>query len=401
MAETILVVEDSVTVRTVTRWVAESAGLRVLEAASLQEASDLLSTESPSTILLDYHLPDGAGVDFCRNIRANSDFDSVRVILVHGEAHPFDPADASAAGATGTLKKPFRSQTLLDVLSGQVDEPIAAAPAEQVTEQAPAAPPEPPTPPSMEDAMRQASEKEEAGAAATPSGMPAPPQTASAASRLPRPRQSGLSKLPPMPGSGVHRLPPPGGQPVTVAGRGTTPRSPTGAHRAITDDLVESTARRMTSNGSQPALPIEAVEEKQPAAAPAPSAYEADTGPVQTISARRNQDTAEVNVLDEREIRDEHAARPEEPQAPEAKTAIYQVTEEQLRGLVEERTKAIVEEVLPQIARQALAQLLRTELNEQIVRLGVTRRVSQFLDNDLPNYAQQAIDRRLKQTEGS
>lgn len=386
MAETILIVEDSVTVRTVTRWVAESAGLRVLEAATLQEASDLLSTEIPSTIILDYHLPDGAGVDFCRNIRANADFDNVRVIILHGEAYPFDPASASEAGATGTLKKPFRSQTLLDVLSGQVEEAVA------------------PTPPAatMEDAMSQASaaaaEDDEivfsaADEVSSARRAPAPPGAPPSAPSRPRPpQQSGLSKLPPMPGSGVHRLPPPGGQAVTVAGRGTRPRSPSGAHRTISDDMVDSGARRMPE-AREP-------EPKAPPAAPAARAPEADTGPMPTIGERRNQPTAEVNVLDGREIEEDAAVRADAPKPPEAQAAVYQVTEAQLRELVEERTKAIVEEALPQIARQALAQLLRTELNEQIVRLGVTRRVSQFLDSDLPNYAQQAIERRLKQNDG-
>lgn len=400
MADTILVVDDSITVRTAARWVAESDDFRVLEAASLQEASNLLSTEMPSTILLDYQLPDGAGVDFCRNIRANSDFDALRVIILYGEAHPFDPADAHAAGANGVLKKPFRSQTLLDVLQGKLADTPQAQPA--ATPQAAAG---------MEAAMHQASDHEEdiifAAAdtgAQTPPGAPPPPTaqpSISAATALPRPPTSGLSKLPPMPGSGVHRIPPPGGQQVSVAGRGVMPRSPSGAHRPLNLDEIRepSGARRI------PAAQAPSPQDSEPAAptqdaAALQQATEAETGPVPIVGTRRNEPTAEVNVLSRKEIKEDETVREDAPIPPEAVPTVYQVSEDELRALVEERTKAIVEEVLPNIARQALAHLLRTELNEQIVRMGVTRRVSQFLDNDLPAYAQQAIDRRMKQNEG-
>lgn len=197
-----------------------------------------------------------------------------------------------------------------------------------------------------------------------------------------------------MPGSGVHRLPPPGGQPITVAGRGTTPRSPTGAHRAITDDLVEEHEQRRAQQRAHKEPAITPVSVAPASVRPTP---EAETGPVQTFSTRRNEATAEVNVLDRREIKEDEAVRAEAPKPPESQNAVYQVTEAQLRDLVDERTKALVEELLPNIARQALAHLLRTELNEQIIRMGVTRRVNQFIETDLPNYAQQALDRRLKQ----
>lgn len=396
MAELILVVDDSVTVRTAARWVAESDGFRVLEAGSLQEARALLRTEHPQTILLDYHLPDGPGLDFCRELRDEPAHAVTRIVMLYGNAHPFELTDASAAGADGSMRKPFRSQPLLDILHGATPEQ-PAAPAEAPPEAPPAAPTA-----DMEAAMSQASDDDEEinfiqagqGDGAVPLGE-APPPPGSAASRLPRPpSQSGVSKLPPVPGSGVHRLPPPGGQAVTIAGRGAMPRSPSGAHRTIGDqDIRElSGARRVPAPPPEP--------EAAPVQAPAAQDHtqEAETGPVPVVGSRRNEPTAEVNVLSSRDARDEDAAvREAAPEPPAAR--VYQVSEQDLRAIVEERAQALAKEMLPEIARQALAQLLRTELNEQIIRMGVTRRVAQFLDNDLPTYAKQAVDRRLDQND--
>lgn len=394
MADTILVIDDSVTVRTAVRWVTESDGYRVLEASSLQEARSLLETEQPDSVLLDYHLPDGKGVDFCAELRQDPRFGSLRIIILHGDAHPFEPADARSARATGALRKPFRSDTLLGLLEGDLGQAT-------VEVEAAAAPPAPaPIEVDEETIFSDADIVDE-----TPRA-PAPPSPERVRTR------SGAFRTPPMPGSGLHRLPPPGGQPVKVAGRGTMPRSPSGAFRAVDVDIPDSEDAPLRTPTPTPSTPQHAVEVK-PAEAqltetqPVDLQRAPDIEPSQAQPAAaqpapvvqkhpRHDPTAEMDVLDEKDIAD----------APDIDThqtdgiseeALRARIDEVLGAVIEERIHAIIEEELPNIARRALAGLLRTELNEQIVRLGVTRRVQQFLDDDLPNYAHRAVERRLEQ----
>lgn len=378
MADTILVIDDSVTVRTAVRWVAESEGHHVVEAASLQEARSILANQQPDSILLDYHLPDGSGVDFCAELRQNPSLVSRRILIMHGDAHPFNADDARTARASGALRKPFRSQTLLDLLAESQDQAT-------VETQAVAPPPVASPPPSddQDTIFADADIVEE-----TPQA-PAPPTPSRPAVRT----RSGAFRTPPMPGSGLHRLPPPGGQPVTVAGRGTMPRSPSGAFRAVDAQVPDEQDTAPQDVAAQETTVQDEALREAPRLQPAPDL---------TPQNSRNEPTAEVNVLDDEDIQE-----PSDAQAPTAATS--SVDDQELRAhiervlgeVIEEKLQAIVEEELPNIARRALAGLLRTELNEQIVRLGVTRRVQQFLDNDLPNYAQRAVDQRLDRNENS
>lgn len=380
MADTILVIDDSVTVRTAVRWVTESDGYRILEASTLHEARSLLESERPDSVLIDYHLPDGKGVDFCAELRQDDRFASLPIFILHGDAHPFDPDDARTARANGALRKPFRSDTLLGLLEGDHDNAtveVEAAPAASDDEE--------------ETIFSDADIVEE-----TPRA-PAPP-TPETRVRT----RSGAFRTPPMPGSGLHRLPPPGGQPVKVAGRGTMPRSPSGAFRAVEADIPESADKPLRSPAITPSAPqrVPDIEptQAQPATtrtAPvdvqeAPSPQAATPSPVVQTHPRHDP-TAEIDVLDDKEI----TAASETQTEGLSDDALRARIDEVLGAVIEERINAIVEQELPNIARRALAGLLRTELNEQIVRLGVTRRVQQFLDNDLPNYAQRAVDRRL------
>ena len=406
MSQTILIVDDSVTVRQVTRWVVESEGHTALEAGSMREAVQQLEGQIPTTILVDYQLPEGAGVEFVRQLRGQAKLDGVRVIVLYGDYHPFDPNAALAAGASGVLKKPFRSNQLFDALKVEVSSSDTAPIAVPV--------PDASTPAaglSVADAMSAASDAHEAegrterhqvlsGARELGSDLlPPPAPQVSGAHRVtqasgsiplpppPTPGQSGLHRVGATTQSGLHRLPPPPGRPGV-------PRVPTGQHRAVSEESFANI--RPPARLAEGSVPTRSVEPIAPTPAQTRPVEEipAQTRPVEEIPApaivaqpqhvtpRREQITAEVDPL-----RDKDLMSP----APAADTApaATAITEEQLRQ--------IVAEMLPSIARQALAGLLKSELNEQVVRMGVMKRVSQFLDEDLPRYAQQAIERRVNE----
>lgn len=361
MSQTILIVDDSATVRQVTRWVLESEGHRALEASTLREAAQQLESNAVTTILVDYQLPDGPSVPWVQQLRSNARYDGLRVIVLHGNFHPFDADSAPAAGVTGLLKKPFRSQPLLDTLQLPVGSSETAPIATPI--------PTPAATSSVEDAMQAASAREEdlgytephhvlSGARELSSGLSAPPSAPQTSAN------SGMHRAGATTQSGLHRLPPPPGRP-TVPG---VPRVPTGQMRTITEDSV--------ANIRPPQRPTD-VADVPPV--PPPVARPVMVSQPQHVTARREMVTTEVEPIPANELAAEASITPAATSSP--------ISEEQLRQ--------IVAEMLPAIARQALAGLLKTELNEQVVRMGVMKRVSQFLDEDLPRYAQSAIERRL------
>jgi RNA polymerase sigma factor (sigma-70 family) len=102
---TILIVDDHVVFR---------EGLRALldlepdfhvigEASQGSEAIQFLTTSTPDVILLDLHLPDGNGADFCRQIL--SVYPSVRVLILSAYDDDQEITAALVAGAAGYILK--------------------------------------------------------------------------------------------------------------------------------------------------------------------------------------------------------------------------------------------------------------------------------------------------------
>ncbi|OQX70266.1 MAG: hypothetical protein B6A08_00075 [Sorangiineae bacterium NIC37A_2] len=74
-------------------------------AKSLGEARRHLQDFFPDTIILDVELPDGSGVDFCRELRAQGKNWPVLLLTAHGAVH--ERVAGLDAGADDFLPKPF------------------------------------------------------------------------------------------------------------------------------------------------------------------------------------------------------------------------------------------------------------------------------------------------------
>ena len=85
-------------------------GFTVRSASTLREARELFRQELPELVLLDVMLPDGSGVDFCREIRTTSD---VPVIMVSARRDEVDVVLGLEFGAADYVTKPFRLRELV------------------------------------------------------------------------------------------------------------------------------------------------------------------------------------------------------------------------------------------------------------------------------------------------
>ena len=84
------------------------------EAASAGEAMRRVGFDSPDVVVLDVRLPDGSGVEACRDIR--SAFPDVKVLMLTSFADEDALMSAILAGASGYLLKRIDSAALLDGL---------------------------------------------------------------------------------------------------------------------------------------------------------------------------------------------------------------------------------------------------------------------------------------------
>ena len=140
---TVLVAEDSKTIRTIINWLFKGSGHTLKNVSSGQEAMGYLHEQRPDLLILDYTLPDQDAYELCKNVKSNPTTSGVAVLMLGGRFASFDESKAKASGADDFIMKPF----LTDDFLGKVDELIAKAIEGQISGLAAEAPkPAPPTP---------------------------------------------------------------------------------------------------------------------------------------------------------------------------------------------------------------------------------------------------------------
>lgn len=114
---TVLVVDDSRTIRKLVGMTMAEAGFRVVEAESGADAIDRIGQSGvPDLILLDVAMPGMDGYEFCRLVRHNPETSRVPVIMLTGKDGFFDKIRGRLAGTSAYLAKPLQPETLLRVV---------------------------------------------------------------------------------------------------------------------------------------------------------------------------------------------------------------------------------------------------------------------------------------------
>lgn len=105
-----LLVEDDPNIVDLIRSNLAVRGFDTIASADVHEALQLLETEEPDIVLLDLMLPNGDGMELCRQIRERS---TVAVIVVSARQGERDKVTALNMGADDYLTKPFSVDELL------------------------------------------------------------------------------------------------------------------------------------------------------------------------------------------------------------------------------------------------------------------------------------------------
>ena len=106
----VLLVEDEASYLDALTLGLTAEGFVVLAAGTLSDARRILEETTPDLVLLDVMLPDGSGIDFCREIRENS---APPVIMVTARSEEVDIILGLEFGALDYVTKPFRMRELV------------------------------------------------------------------------------------------------------------------------------------------------------------------------------------------------------------------------------------------------------------------------------------------------
>ena len=116
MAQTILTVDDSASVRQMVGFTLKRAGYEVVEAVDGKDGLVKLSQSGVNMIITDLNMPNMDGIEMIRNVRAMAQFKFIPIILLTTESQASKKQEGKKAGATGWIIKPFKQDQLLTVV---------------------------------------------------------------------------------------------------------------------------------------------------------------------------------------------------------------------------------------------------------------------------------------------
>jgi len=105
-------------------------GFVVVSAGTLSEGRTLLASTKPDLILLDLMLPDGSGIDFCREVQNST---RTPVIMVTARTSEVDVVLGLEIGAADYVTKPYRLRELIARMRAVLRRPQSSTDDEVIT----------------------------------------------------------------------------------------------------------------------------------------------------------------------------------------------------------------------------------------------------------------------------
>ncbi len=118
MAKTVLVVDDSASLRQVVGIALKGAGYNVIEACDgVDGLAKLAATEKVHLIISDVNMPNMDGIQFVKTLKQKPEYKFTPVIMLTTEAEEEKKREGQAAGAKAWVIKPFQPQQMLAAVS--------------------------------------------------------------------------------------------------------------------------------------------------------------------------------------------------------------------------------------------------------------------------------------------
>lgn len=117
MAKTIMIVDDSASIRQVVSIALKGAGYDVIEACDGQDALSKLTGQKVHLIVSDVNMPNMGGIEFVQAAKQKPEYKFTPVIMLTTEAGEDMKQRGQAAGAKAWMVKPFQPAQMLAAVS--------------------------------------------------------------------------------------------------------------------------------------------------------------------------------------------------------------------------------------------------------------------------------------------
>ncbi len=114
MGKTVLVVDDSVSMRQMVSFTLTGAGYEVIEAGDGKEAVDKLNGGAkPNLVITDLNMPNMDGISLIKAVRGMTVHKFTPILMLTTESSDDKKKEGQSAGATGWVVKPFNPEQML------------------------------------------------------------------------------------------------------------------------------------------------------------------------------------------------------------------------------------------------------------------------------------------------
>ncbi|MDP6230807.1 MAG: response regulator [Nitrospinaceae bacterium] len=113
MAKKILVADDSITIQKIVAMAFEKEDAVVEGISNGKEAFERIGDFNPDIVLADVDMPGLTGFELSKKIKADPEFDSVKVLLLASDFEDFNESLFNESGADDHILKPFKSDNIV------------------------------------------------------------------------------------------------------------------------------------------------------------------------------------------------------------------------------------------------------------------------------------------------
>jgi two-component system chemotaxis response regulator CheY len=117
LAKTILVIDDSASIRQIVGYTLRTAGYDVMEAVDGADALARLAGQKVHLVICDVNMPNMDGISFVKEIKKSADHKFVPIIMLTTESQERKKLEGQAAGAKAWVVKPFQPEQLLNAVA--------------------------------------------------------------------------------------------------------------------------------------------------------------------------------------------------------------------------------------------------------------------------------------------
>lgn len=117
MAKTILIVDDSASIRQIVSYTLKGAGYDVIEGIDGADALTKLDGQKIHLIICDVNMPNVDGISFVKEVKKSPDYKFIPIIMLTTESKEKKKMQGQAAGAKAWVVKPFQPDQMLNAVS--------------------------------------------------------------------------------------------------------------------------------------------------------------------------------------------------------------------------------------------------------------------------------------------